>query len=174
VLEWVLKYQESQMSAEHSDPIRTPIDFEAAQKGDIVPAERLERLTGVKRHEKEYALKVLPIKQQIERGLAEMNKHMTVIMRGDDLVLLTDEEASEYNERKSKEHLRGFCRSYVRLRHVDVAGLPDDARRAEHTRRLEVAGAYLVAFKDAQKKLGPVPHKRQTPGLPGNGNASTG
>lgn len=147
------------MSVEHF-----PFNYDELQKGMSISAERLEQIVGVPRIHKDYAFKVLAVKERIERELRDRNRVVTVAIIRDCLELLTDEAAAEYNQQQAKIAIRKLGRAHFRNGHVDVTQLTQE-QREQHERNLLINGQILTAIRSIRRKLLPKPHERQTPGL---------
>ena len=147
------------MSVEHF-----PFNYDELQKGTSISAERLEQIVGVPRTHKDYAFKVLAVKERIERELRDRGKVITIAIIRDSLELLPDEAAARYNKQQNRIGLRKVMRSHNRNMHVDVTQLTQE-QREEHDKELLVTGQILSAVRSIRRKLLPQPHERQTPGL---------
>lgn len=152
---------------------RYPFDFEQLEKGQVIAADAIEPIVKCKRDDKEYALKVLALKEEVERAMRELGRPVTIAMRGADMHVLSDEDASQYNDRHFVRGLRQCGRSLRRMTEVDVGQLSAE-RRPEHLRRLEVNGkTYGAAVATRRKSWAITGHKRTTPGLPQSSDDSS-
>lgn len=133
---------------------RYPFDYDALQKGQIIPVEMLEDITGTKKGTAEFALKVLSQKQNLETELWLRGKLWTISGEGCDggLKILTDEEASIYNAKRFEANVRGMHRSHSRLMGVDVSSLTAE-QRGRHERELCNQAAKLMAIKKTKKLI---------------------
>jgi hypothetical protein len=143
-----------------------PLDFDALQKGDSIPPDRLEKLTETVRGTDVYNLAVLALRERIIRELRDREKHFTVAMVKGSLRVLTDSEAALYNARAFKAKFRGAGYALRRAARVDQSRL-EDGQRKEHERNLITFGKMLQAAKAARRAISATPHERTTPGLPG-------
>jgi hypothetical protein len=149
---------------------RYPIDYDTLNKGDTIPAARIERITGKTRTDLNYALACMALKERIETDLWKLGKPWTLKQQGEDIVVLTDAEAAEYNDRRFKQDLRSMGRRLQHQLSVDVAQLDDD-QRADHLRAVEVNGKIMQAVAVAKKQIRLEAHQRQTPRLESAGAA---
>jgi hypothetical protein len=151
---------------------RFPIDYDSLKKGDVIPAELLEKIAEAPRSTPKYQLKVLAFQQQIMDEMRARGNPVTVIVRGGEIVVLTDAEASTYNAERLGAHLHGVMRAHERSQAVDVANL-DDEQKKVHTRRVEVGGKFVQAIIDTGRKLKLPAYTRKTPGLPNPADVPT-
>lgn len=143
-----------------------PIDFDLLQKGDSIAVERIEQWAELPRTDARYPLKLLAMRDVVERKCRERGLLVTVKAEHGSLRILLDPEASEWNDKRERSLLGQFARTHQRLNAVDVGQLGDGDREL-HERRLTVSGTFMAAFIGAKKKLVELlPHKRKTPGLP--------
>lgn len=144
---------------------RFPLDFDALHKGDKIGPAVIEEFSGATRGSKEYDWAVMGFRGRICRELRIRGIHWTVRQVGDELHILTDEEAVEYNARMAKSGRRRMKRAHHRLAHVDPSQLTEPQRSA-HERSLRVLQAQLIAMQSARPIVLPGTHQRSTPGLP--------
>jgi hypothetical protein len=138
------------------------IDFGALDKGTVIPAAEVERCLGLPRTHRAYSMAALGLRAAIESHFAVDGVTVTVIQRSDDLVILTDREAAEYNRERFKQHVRGMRRSHRRAAGVNPVPLTEQERR-DHDRALEVQGRILLAVAAVRREIAPKPHERRTP-----------
>lgn len=143
-----------------------PLDFDALNKGDQIPQERLEEITGTRRGTQEHSFAVLALRGRIMAELRDRGKHVSVRISHGALQVLTDEQAAVYNVRLFRHGLRKSVRSYKRLANVNAQGL-DSAQKRDHDRNLLVLGKMLAAARRARREeLKVTAHVRSVPGLP--------
>lgn len=124
-----------------------PIDFSELEKGDILDVSILEQITGKKPGTREYKLKVLGLQGQIMRETG-----YTVKLHNDDeLVILTDEEATKHNDEWFNRHKRGMFNRFELMKNVEVANLTEISA-ANHERKLLNQGKYIQALVGARKE----------------------
>lgn len=126
-----------------------PLNFDALQKGDIISAEQIESITQCQRSHRSYQLRVLALKEQIQRELRDRGRVVTIACRKDALHILTDAEAAEYNERAMGEYFRRAGRALYRKIHVDQSQLTDEERKV-HQRQIEVRNRQMQALRKVQ------------------------
>ncbi len=156
-----LFHGEKRMSTVQAE--RFPFDYDTMDKGDVIPAEKLEEITELSRKDKDYQLAILKVKGQITKELAIREKGIVVRCDHDCLRLLTDPEAAEYTRTRFKQELRALARVHMQAMQVDATKLDDDQKKS-HERQLEVQGKYIQAMAKAKKEIRLTSHKRQTPG----------
>lgn len=143
---------------------RWPVDWDSLKKGDFIDRERCEKIVDCPSDSPKYALKLLSFKETVEREMADRGKPVTVRVDHGSLKILTDSEASAYNEDRQRASLRAFSRGHRRNVAVDVAELNDEDK-AKHERRLLVGGTILTAIQSARSKLSLIKHKDERPKL---------
>jgi hypothetical protein len=141
---------------------RFPIDYDALNKGDTIPADRCEQILGIKQSVPRYALALLGLKERVEDELHERGKNWTLRTEKGALRVLTDAEASTYNHHESRRHRHALKRRFALGSAVDMANLTDDQRK-EHERTLYTDGRYVQAMEDTRKQLRSEAHQRATP-----------
>ncbi len=144
---------------------RYPFDYDELDKGSFIPPEKIESLLGVRRDHAQYALRVLRLCEQITEELAAREKRVTVVGDGGGIRILTDAEASAYNNRAADLAYSKMGRSLARLQAVDPTEFEDNTKRL-HERRLLVVGHMLRGAQHGRKEaLKLVAHERSTPAL---------
>lgn len=143
---------------------RWPLDVESLAKGDVIPPEIVESYGRTSRADtKAYKFKLLGLRQQLTRQLAEIHGQLWVIKsEGDGLRILTDSEAVDYTNGEFNKGRRVMVRNHARAINVDVSALSAE-QRATHDRNLTVQSAQLTALSQARKALRAKPHARSTP-----------
>lgn len=152
---------------EPSEATRWPIDFDALEQGDVIAPEKIERIKEVSRESpKAYQLALLAIRDQVLKELWKRGKTWTVCIKGDALVILSDQEAADYNANRAEIVIRQLAATHRRNMGVNAAELDEDQLQ-RHNRSLETIGAFLAAgTKAAGMRLNLEPTRRTTPGLP--------
>jgi hypothetical protein len=144
-----------------------PIQTDDLSKGSVITADELERATGVRRDSDRYRLGLLKVRDYITERFRDRGEIITVKQEGDTLRILTDAEATEYNERSAEQGLAKMGRALVRQVGVDVRNLTD-AQRRDHERRLLIQSKTLQAARAGRRAaLQPGRHERTTPQLNG-------
>lgn len=140
-----------------------PIATDRLHKGVRVEAAIIEHAFGVKRGSKEFQLRALQTCRYIARRLDERGEPATVIQEGDEIVVLTDEQARVYNARRFSLSRQAGERAFRRLGQVDRANLSDNGRK-ELDRDLVVIGRRIQADRAARREVAPKVMERATPG----------
>ena len=142
-----------------------PVDFDALNKGDTIPNDKLEGILGVAVQSKLFKLKALGLRNKIAAKLRERGKPATVAVVREGIKVLTDEEAVEYNPRQYRHGLRRARRSHGRLLDVDPGQLGDASKRT-FERAVVVQGAVLAAIASTRQRIVLASYKRQASALP--------
>ena len=152
--------------SEDNQSKRYPFDYEALVKGQVIPAEECERLTGRKRHERRYSLDVQHLIDGIERERELMGAPVVAKQWKDGIKILTDAEAIVHLPSRFKAGMRLAGRSHRKsIVAVDTRNLTQEEARI-HDRNRDSQGRQLEAAALAKAKVELLPHRRQTPGLP--------
>ncbi|RLA16357.1 MAG: hypothetical protein DRQ56_10695, partial [Gammaproteobacteria bacterium] len=112
-----------------------PVDPDNIEKGMVIAKDEIERITGEKAGTDAYRLKVLGLKEKIEDMMRDAGRPMRLCSDHDSLVILKDNEASEYNERRFESLKRGVLRAIRSQLEVDTGNLTVE-QSSRHTRRL--------------------------------------
>lgn len=144
----------------------TDFDYAELEKGDVLSVGHCEAVLNLSpvHHPKAYPLALMGLVQQVERELQQAGKRYTVATRKGQVVVLTDAEASEYNDHGFECALKKAKRSHFRMQQVNVNNL-DQNERARHDNNLVKQAAVLQAVRNARKALHPAPSARTTPTL---------
>ena len=117
-----------------------PIDPHTLRKGDTIPADTIEQITGVKRTDyKRYQLALLKAKSLIDQKLESVDINWTLRIQGETIRVLTDAEASQYNEDASDAARRRIERCAFRMCGVDTSKLTQEERKQHDRRVLKIA-----------------------------------
>jgi len=115
-------------------------------------------------------LRLLGLKQQVERELHDRGMPVTITTSKKCLRILTDSEALEYNPHHFGRHHRGMTRSHSRTMRIDTGEL-SEAEQDQHTQVVMVQSRLLLAFRRERKQLRLEATPKQ---LPPNGNGEGG
>jgi hypothetical protein len=151
----------------------TPIDFDAIQKGDALSPSQLEEITGKKQGTSAYAFAVMQLSQRIANECASRGKIFTIAIVQQHLRVLTDEEASVYNDKQYRAKWRGMKRNHFNNMAVDASKL-SDSQRSKHERNILVQAGLLAAGDKERRRLIVQAHQRTTPGLPSTESGNKG
>lgn len=140
-----------------------PFDFDALDKGDVIPAERIEEITGHKRQEAAYGIALMALQSQVQSELLLRGRPVVVRCDKGALRILTDPEAADHTAKLFAQRKRQLVRAHGYGMRVQVANL-DEQTRLSHERNIVVQGAQLAAMHDARRTaLKAV--QRKTPGI---------
>lgn len=141
---------------------RWPIDFESLNKGDSIPPEKLEEITGCNRGTTDYQFAVLALQQRIMDELEDRGKPATVAFKRNVLRVLTDSEALEHNAKSYSSHIKGLRRDFGRMMNIETANL-SDREKVRYEREIEIEGKVLQSIDKTRKQFRISAHKRDTP-----------
>lgn len=141
-----------------------PFDYDALKKGDVIHADTLEGVVRLNREHKNYSRGVCGLAKIIMREMEARGRPVVVCAVGNDLKILTDEEAGPYNRRRKKITYRAQRTVFRNMLKVDTAFVSQD-EKARIDRDILVMGAELAAQKKALRNLTVEAHKRQTPAI---------
>jgi len=145
-----------------------PLDFDAIQKGDVIPTEKVEEYSGINRSSERFAIALLNFSERVYDECRHRGKHFSIVVRKKQIRVLTDPEAAEHEARMVKRHLKGSRRNYRKLCKVDVSNL-DESHRTTFEHDVLRLGKVIAAQRSAYKKhLTAEPHQSTLPGLPSN------
>lgn len=110
------------------EDVQPYINFEAIHPGYIVKKETLQNIVQIAPDKdvesyKKYQLELLSIGQIITSQLDKLNRPYTVVIRKEEIMVLTHAEASKYNQNKFSNGLKKAKRANRKLVHVDVSQL---------------------------------------------------
>ena len=142
------------------------IDYDAINKGDVIPAEALEELFGCDRESKEFAFQQMSLAGELSRELNARGKGVTVCSSGSQIRILSDNEALEYNSKAFRSGLSKMRKSHDRLMLIDRGNLSVEEQKT-HEREVLIQGKTIQAAMSAYKGLTAPAHHRSTPGLAG-------
>ena len=147
-----------------NEATRWPVDYESLKKGDSIPAERLEKIIGLNRDNPKYSLALMALKQTIQDALEDLGYVWTLAIVKNDIRILTDAEASEYNHRSLLNGMAKMFRAQYRNMAVDQTLLTEDQAK-DHARRIEVDGRLIQAIRAERKTPKLLDTKREVPGI---------
>lgn len=142
------------------------VDYSQMEKGDVLSVEHCEAVLGISRkaNTSAYNLALMGIVSQVQRDLWHAGRRYTVATHHGQVKVLTDPEASEYNDKHFESGLSKSRRASGRMRMVDVGKL-DSEQRQHHDRNLVKHSHILSAIRKARKDLELPPYNRNTPTL---------
>jgi hypothetical protein len=119
---------------------RYPLDFEALNRGDTIPAERIERIYGISRNHRDYWSKQLRLRDQIEdHFLSVRGDDVSVKIESGDLVILGHRDQAHYTQQRARAAIRQYGKSFRKASAVDQSHLSDEERE-RHDRFVHVTG----------------------------------
>lgn len=130
-----------------------PLDFDALDKGSVIPQSKIEEVLGMKADHPDLWKKKLRLKERVE-GEISFRCGVEVTIKDDhgDLVILTDGQASIYNFTWEVRHIRAAMRSHNRLLAVDSRNLTPD-ELVEHRKRVEISSKYAQALHTTTRSI---------------------
>ena len=136
-----------------------PIDFDALEKDTTIDAFTLSKIVGCLPSEPHWQLKVLGLKEQIE-------KNTKIICRiiGETLRLCDDIEAAEYTNKEWKRGLRGMARNVERRSWIDTAEFSEQQRNAFDSNSGVMQLSTLAARNEYRKQRRLIAARCKTPG----------
>lgn len=129
-----------------------PFDFDSLQKGDVIPVEVLEDVTKLSRNHKDFNLKILGLREQIESELEGRGRPVNIKCDHGSLRILTDEESVPYTAQLFRQHRRGLGRAHLRACIIDTRSLNAETQKRLESQLLNQA-AKLAAMKRSRPKL---------------------
>ncbi|MFY9345544.1 MAG: hypothetical protein WAT39_23845 [Planctomycetota bacterium] len=129
-----------------------PLDFDALNRGDIIPAERIEEIYAVSRTHTNFRFAAMNLAESIEAHFRTVKADELIVKHdGDSLRLLTHPEQSIEAQRRAASMVRGFGRALMKAAAVDQ-GMLDSHDRDRHARFVAV-----TAFRYQQLRKAPPP-----------------
>lgn len=143
------------------------IDFDAMAKGDRISRGEVAEIVAVNEDDDphKFRFEMMRLMQFIRNELARRGRPWTVCEVKGDVAILTDEEASKYNDRRFNQQVRGALVNHAQNLGVDVSNL-SAAQLQRHDRNLSRNGAIVAAIANARRELHAAPYRRDKPGLP--------
>lgn len=131
---------------------RFPVDYDALKKGDVIPAERVQRLTGLPKGHEKYSLRALQWGRKIEKEMEQRGCPVIIVYEKYALKVLTDSEAIVYNAKSFREGIAKSQRAHRRNRtRVDRCELTA-AEKASHETEVRVSAAILRGIRNTRKE----------------------
>ena len=143
--------------AENDESVRYyPLDVSRLVKGQVFSIEELEAIMGIKRDSPHWWVKLLNLRQKIERLRAKDGLPLlTTRTHKGTLVICDDADASVYNRSMGKRGIRRFAKASHRNIHVDATKLtPEQAN--DHGRTLMRQAMLLSAIRGARHRALPM------------------
>jgi hypothetical protein len=139
-----------------------PFDYDNLPKGSIITPEMVESMTGGKTRATEgengWNLELMRAKARVKADLLELARPATVVIKGEGLKILTDEEALEYSPKRFQSGLRIEREANQNLRFIDREQLRPESQR-KHEEEVLRQGFLLTVNASAVKAIGRGDHK---------------
>lgn len=140
---------------------RTPIDFEALEKGRVFTVEEIEEIVGLDAEHEHFPLRRLALMSRIEREMAERGRPVCLRQEQGSIKVMTDPEAAEYQPKEFDRHRRGMARSLRRLGHIDGALLDEAQRQELEANSIRMGRIYAAIQKERKQISDQVRRKRE-------------
>ena len=142
---------------------RFPLDYDQLHKGSIISIETIEEYCGYEHGTDYYNLSALRLKNLILQAFEDRGDPVTMKSSKGQLIVLTDQEASNYNDKRQRSGMKTIVTSYKRLVNVDAAALEDGDKKTLE-RRLIISGKVLQGMIAGHKEgVKLVAEQRKTP-----------
>lgn len=128
-----------------------PIDFGALSIGSRVGADEIEKFCGHLRTVPAYRIAgQLRLVEMVRKSRPDLDPYVRT--QGDDVIIMTDAEAAEHQDKQGQQALRRFISTHSRNMQVDATKL-DESGQAKHERALYRHGRYATALGTVRKEL---------------------
>jgi hypothetical protein len=131
---------------------RYPLDFEALEKGMTIEALELERIFGISRNDRMYAVKLMSLCNEIEKRSAEAGAPLHTKSEKGAIKILTDEEDSLYQSKRFKEGIDQSFRAQHKALVIDTENL-SEPRKIAHERNIQKQAFVLASIVSARRQL---------------------
>lgn len=140
------------------------IDVSGLNIGDTITQDVCEGIVGIKRaiDPYNYNFQLMQLADHINRMLWKEEKRWTVVTSEGEILVLTHEQASQYNQRHFKAAMAKMRRCNRRMAAVDVAELDAEARKI-HCELLAKQIRILMGMKDRASSIELVPVEKRSP-----------
>jgi len=130
-----------------------PFDIESLDLGSFVTSAEIEAAYGVPRDSRQYPFSQMEARSYIEKAMRRrLGKDVTIISRGDDLVILTDHEAHEYLRNSQLRTTRRMKKDLLRVISTNPENLTSDEKN-ERLRRIASTSGLLALSRANRKEL---------------------
>lgn len=134
-----------------------PLDVTRLVKGQVLGIEELEQIMGTTRADSRWWLRLLSLRQKIERMRAKQGLPvLTMRTHKGTLIICDDGDASQYNRVIGKRGIRRFARASYRNIHVDATKLTAEQAKS-HGRTIMRQAMMLAAIRGARHRALPAP-----------------
>ncbi|GDY10187.1 hypothetical protein LBMAG52_36750 [Planctomycetia bacterium] len=135
-----------------------PIDTTDLHKGSVVTMARLIEITKANPGTSRYAFRLLRLKNFIAKALVRRGEPATCVIKQNEIVILTDAEANQYNFAFAGSGARRIRRSTIRHAVIDLSKLTPDERLDWDKKSARLA--MMVNGLKVKALPSPEPHKR--------------
>ena len=160
VTQGLLEIKEAEKGLKNTvQTIKSNLFNKPLQKGQYITPEEVEEITGISRKDyKEYNLAALNLKTIIFSKMMEEGLIVTIRSEQDGLRILTDWEASMYNAKAVKSHIKGISKSVTRQKGVNTSEFTPE-QNVTHLQRVTGMSLILQAVKSTPQTVDYIPHK---------------
>lgn len=123
-----------------------PMDFDVLEKGSVISAEEVERITGLTRAESAHGMAIMRLSGLIQQRLADRELFVITKQSKGAIHVLEDPDASAHAFAEANRHMRGYHRNARRLGTIDVSRLSDIEKR-DHENRVMIAARVSRAMR---------------------------
>ena len=135
-----------------------PIDTTDLHKGSVVTMARLIEITKANPGTSRYAFRLLRLKNFISKALVRRGEPAPCVIKQNEIVILTDAEANQYNFAFAGSGARRIRRSTIRHAVIDLSKLTPDERIDWDKKSARLA--MMVNGLKVKALPSPEPHKR--------------
>jgi hypothetical protein len=130
---------------------RYPFDYEAIEKGDSFPVSEIESITKKEYGTKEYDFAIMTLQATVTRELEAIGKSYTVVIQKGGLTILTDTEATRYNDQRFMSGFKTMVGAHFRQMGVDTTQL-EEVDQQHHERRIMKQSHMLMGAKNGRSE----------------------
>lgn len=127
-----------------------PMAFDDLEKGSVISAEEVERITGFTRCQTAHGMAVMKLVNQIVERLEERELYVIVRQEKGALHVLDDPNGSAHAYGEYLRHARGCGRNLRRMGKVDVNRLSNTEAR-DHENRLMIAARGYAGLRNGMQ-----------------------
>ena len=164
-LGWARQGSARQGDFEKRNHMKFEIDIDVLIKGSVISVAECERVLKLRRDDDVagYQFGLMQLCDFVQRSLWKVGREWTLKTSQGEILVLTDEQASEYNASQFENGMAKMRRSNKRLRSVDIRNI-DESKRNEHDERVSKQGVILQCIKSSRRgKIHLAPVERSTP-----------
>ena len=139
-------------------------NVERVEPGTVLEQSQCEQIMGMRREADPmaYQFALMQLNDYIERSLWKIGKQYTCTTRRGEIVILTHEEASRYNDSRFDLAIQKMRKCNRRLMAVDLGRLTRQAKE-EHGHAIIRQSRILSMLKQVNRDLQPEPHVDSRP-----------